>query len=100
MNGVFEIKNHQCNFRRDVRLQRRNVSTALYGTETVASLAAQIWNLVPENSKCSKSFNEFKKKKSKMDYKLMSLSSMQSVCTKTRIYTGLTKLTYTGILHL
>ena len=29
-------------------------------TETIASLRAQTWNLVPTNLKCSKSLNEFK----------------------------------------
>ena len=57
MNDEFEVKNHQYNFQRDVRLQRRNVNTVLYGTETIASLGAQIWKLVPENLKCWKSFN-------------------------------------------
>ena len=46
MKDIFEIKNHQYNFGRDVRLQRRNVNTVLYGTETTVSLEAQIWNLV------------------------------------------------------
>ena len=46
MNDEFEIKNHQYNFQRDVRLQRRNVNTVLYGTETIASLGVQIRNLV------------------------------------------------------
>ena len=46
MNDEFEIKNHQYNFQRDVRLQRRNVYTVLYGTETIASLGVQIRNLV------------------------------------------------------
>ena len=31
MKDAFEIKNHQYNFRRDVRLQGRKVNTALYG---------------------------------------------------------------------
>ena len=47
MKDVFEIKNHQYNFRRDVPLRRTNVSTVLYGAETIAYLGAQIWNLVP-----------------------------------------------------
>ena len=52
MKDVFEIKKYQYNFRRDVRLQRRNVNTVLYRTETIASLGPQIWKLVPENLKC------------------------------------------------
>ena len=60
INYVFKIKYHQRNFRSDVRLQRRNVNTILYGKETIASLGAQISNLVPKNLKCLKSFNEFK----------------------------------------
>ena len=38
-----------------------NVNTDLYGKKTIASLGAQIWNLVPKNLKCSKFFDEFKR---------------------------------------
>ena len=61
MKYVFEIKNHHYDFRRDMHLQRGNVNTVLYGTEIIASLGAQIWNLVPRNLRCSKSVNVFKK---------------------------------------
>ena len=61
IKDVFEIKNHQYNFRRNVRLQRRTVNTVMYGTKTVASLRARIWNLVPKYLNCLKSLNEFKK---------------------------------------
>ena len=61
MKDVFKIKNHQYNFRRAVCLQRRNVNIALYGTERISFLGAQIGNLVTTNLKCSKSLNEFKK---------------------------------------
>ena len=44
-----------------MRLQRRNVNTVSYGTETIASLGAQISNLVPKHLKCSKCSNELKK---------------------------------------
>ena len=47
IKDLFEIKNHKHYFQRDVGLQRRNVNTVLYGTETITSLGAQIWNLVP-----------------------------------------------------
>ena len=50
-----EIENHQYNFRRDLRLQLRNVNTA------PKELEAQTWNIVSKNLKCSKSFNEFKR---------------------------------------
>ena len=52
MKDLSEIKNHQYDFRRDVCLQRRNVNTILYGTEAIASLRVQIWNLVSVNLKC------------------------------------------------
>ena len=45
-----------------MRLQRSNVNTVLYGTETTGSLGAQIWNLVPKNLKCSKMDNNFESK--------------------------------------
>ena len=38
MKDLFKIKNDQYNFRRNMCLQRRNVNTALHGTETIASL--------------------------------------------------------------
>ena len=62
MKDVVKIKNHQYNFRRDVCLQCSIVvNTFLYVTETIASLEAQVWNLVCEHLNCSKSFNKFKK---------------------------------------
>ena len=42
MKDVFDIKNYQYNFRRDMRPQRTNVNTVLYGTQTIAFLSAQI----------------------------------------------------------
>ena len=44
-----------------MRLQRRNVNTVMYGTETIASLGDQILNLLPKNWKYSKCFNRSKK---------------------------------------
>ena len=53
IRNVFEYhqynKYHQYNSRRNVCLKRRNVNTALYSTETMASLGVQIWNLVLKN---------------------------------------------------
>ena len=53
IRDVFEYhqynKYHQYNSRRNVCLKRRNVNTALYSTETMASLGVQIWNLVLKN---------------------------------------------------
>ena len=40
MKDVFKFKNYQYNFRRDLRLQCRNVNTVFYSTETVNSLRA------------------------------------------------------------
>ena len=44
-----------------MRLQRRNVSTILYGTETIVSLGAQIANFEPKNLSYSKFSGELKK---------------------------------------
>ena len=53
IRNVFEYhqynKYHQYNSRRNMCLKRRNVNTALYSTETMASLGVQIWNLVLKN---------------------------------------------------
>ena len=73
------MKNHQYNYRRDVRPQRRNVNTALYGTETIAFLRAQIRNLVPKNLKCSKSFNKFRKSIHKR-------TTMECPCRPCKVY--------------
>ena len=43
-------------------MQRRNVNTVLFVKETIFSLGDRIWNLVPKNFKCSKSFNGSRKK--------------------------------------
>ena len=62
MKDVFKIKNHQYNFPKDVCLQRRNVNTFLHVTETkIASLRAQILNLLSKNLKYSKSFKDSNK---------------------------------------
>ena len=61
MKDVFEIKDNQYDFRKDLRLQSRYVNTGLHGTETIISLRTQIWNLVTKTSKYSKSFSKFKK---------------------------------------
>ena len=61
MKDIFEIKNRQYNLRRYVNMQRRNVNTILYGTETIPFLGAQIWNLTTKNVQCLKSFNKFRK---------------------------------------
>ena len=56
--GIFQIKNDQHKFRSDLSLQGTNVNNAL--CETFALLRALIWNLVPNNLQCLKSFDEFK----------------------------------------
>ena len=46
MKDLFEIKYHQYNYRKGVRLEHRNGNTVLSGTETIASVSAKIRNLV------------------------------------------------------
>ena len=82
MKDVFEIKNYQYNFRRDVCVQRRNVNTVLHVTETIGSLGALIWNLVTKNLKCSKSCKEFKKN-------IQKWTTRECLCRLCKVYVGL-----------
>ena len=45
-----------------VHLPIRNWRTVFFGTESVMSLGAKFWNMVPQNIKSSESLNVFKSK--------------------------------------
>ena len=47
MEDVFKLKNLIFNFRNAETLSRRNVNSVKYGTETITSLSAKIWKILP-----------------------------------------------------
>ena len=51
MEDVFNFKNLACNFRNAETLSRSNVSSVKYGTETITSLGAKIWKILPNDYK-------------------------------------------------
>ena len=51
MEDVFKLKNLTYNFRNAETLNRRNVNSVKYGTETIPSLGAKIWKILPNEYK-------------------------------------------------
>ena len=51
MEDVFKFKNLTYNYRNEETLNRSNVNSVKYGTETITSLSAKIWKILPNNYK-------------------------------------------------
>ena len=62
MCEVFKLKTGTYNTRKKSEFERRDVKTALYGSETLSSLGRQIWDLLPKELKNITSLNAFKNK--------------------------------------
>ena len=62
MEDVFSFKNLAYNFRNAETLSRSNVSSVKYGTETITSLGAKIWKILPNDYKELTSSSMFKSK--------------------------------------
>ena len=62
MEDVFNFKNLAYNFRNAETLNRSNVSSVKYGTETTFSLGAKIWKILPNDYKELTSLSTFKSK--------------------------------------
>ena len=63
MNDVFEFgKNSVYELRSVNHLQRTNIQTAHFGSESIKTLGAKLWDLIPVEIKASKSLMIFKKK--------------------------------------
>ena len=63
MNDVFQFgKNDAYELRSGNHLQRKNIQTVHFGSESIKILGAKIWELNPAEIKASKSFIIFKKK--------------------------------------
>ena len=68
-NCTFMIRNNKYNLRDFQCLYSTNKRTVKYGTETVLYRGPQIWNLVPEKTKNTSSFDIFKKEIGKFGVK-------------------------------
>ena len=62
MKQIFPVANKPYNLRNNNPFISTNVHTVYNGTETISFRGPQIWALVPENIKTSKSTIEFKRK--------------------------------------
>ena len=62
MVDVFKFKNLTHNFRNAKTLSRSNVNCLKYGTETITSLGAKFWKILPNNCKELTSSSTFKSK--------------------------------------
>ena len=62
MEDVFNFKNLAYNFRNAETLNRSSVSSVKYGTETITSLDAKIWKILPNGYKELTSLSTFKSK--------------------------------------
>ena len=63
MNNVFQFgKNDAYDLKSSSHLQRTNIQTVHFGSESIRILGAKIWELNPAEIKASKSFIIFKKK--------------------------------------
>ena len=62
MEDVFKLKNLAYNFRNAGTLNRSNVNSVKYRTETITSLGAKIWKILPNDYKELTSLSKFKSK--------------------------------------
>ena len=62
MENVLKFKNLTYDFRNAETLNRSNVNSVKYGTETSTSLGAQIWKILPNDYQELASLSTFKSK--------------------------------------
>ena len=62
MEDVFKFENLVRNFLNARTLNRSNVNSVKYGTETITSLGAKIWKILPNDYKELTSLSTFKSK--------------------------------------
>ena len=62
MEHVFDFKNLAYNFRNAKTLNRSNVSSVKYGADTITSLGAKTWKILPNDYKKLTSLSTFKSK--------------------------------------
>ena len=82
MNDVFQFdKNSAYELRSGNHLQRTNIQTVHFGSESIKTLGAKIWDLIPVEIKASKSLMTFKKK-------IKNWTPKSCPCCLCRIYIG------------
>ena len=63
MNEIFQFfENPVYELRIGVHLPSRNSRIVFFGAESIMNLGAELWNMVPQNTKSSDSLNVFKSK--------------------------------------
>ena len=63
MNEIFQFfENPVYELRSGVHLPSRNSRIVFFGAESIMNLVAELWNMVPQNTKSSESRNVFKSK--------------------------------------
>ena len=80
-NDVFQFgKNSAYEFRSGNHLQRTNILTVHFSSESIKTLGAKIWDLIPVEMKASKSLMIFKKEIGKeLDCQELLLSPLQDL---------------------
>ena len=82
MNDVVQFgKNSAYELRNGNHLQRTNIQTVHFGSESIKTLGAKIWDLIPAEIKASKSLMIFKKK-------IKNWTPKSCPCRLCRIYIG------------
>ena len=82
MNDVFQFGENSAYERRSGNhLQRTNIQTVHFGSESIKTLGAKIWDLIPAEIKASKSLMIFKKK-------IKNWTPKSCPCRLCRIYIG------------
>ena len=82
INDVFQFgKNSAYELRSGNHLQRTNIQTVHFGSESIKTLGAKIWDLIPAEIKASKSLMIFKKK-------IKNWTPKSCPCRLCRIYIG------------
>ena len=74
-------KNYAYELRNGNYLQRTNIQTVYFGSESIKTLGAKIWDLIPVEIKASKSLMTFKKK-------IKNWTPKSCPCRLCRIYIG------------
>ena len=82
MNDLLQFgKNSAYELRSGNHLQRTNIQTVHFGSESIKTLGAKIWDLIPAEIKASKSLMIFKKK-------IKNWTPKSCPCRLCRIYIG------------
>ena len=82
MNDVFQSgKNSTYGLRSGNHLQRTNIQTLHFGSESMKTLGAKVWDLIPAEIKTSKSLTIFKKN-------IKNWTPKGCLCRLCRIYIG------------